>query len=409
MKMATVFLNAKGQYVVQFTGHLAKRETIYLGKVPKEFADEFSFRVEQILKANEYCTPPPPSAVQWMTGLSARFKKKLAEKGLRDEVTVNTIAQLCQFCIDRASVEDSTLQKYHDTKANLVAHFGEGRQIHRVTAGDADGFKDWLSKHGRRPNPGPLADTTVSKRIEQARAYFAIAVRHQWILTNPFEGVKCSYGHSKEREHYVSRELVETLMDKADPDLKLIIGLARYLGLRIPSELWFLEWNWIDWESGSITVLDWKNRRFPHKKWRHPPLFPEIRVLLEEAWERTPDAQDDPERAKYITPIRRHKQSATALRNRLERLCRKCRIHAWDKLWQNLRSTRETELVDEGYPIHVVCAWLGNSPTVAIRNYLQVTKEHHRRAIGGGCYDLQTLTKLAANGAAITSATSQKS
>jgi hypothetical protein len=32
--------------------------------------------------------------------------------------------------------------------------------------------------------------------------------------------------------------------------------------------------------------------------------------------------------------------------------------------FQNLRSTRETELA-EAYPIHVVIAWLGNSDNVA--------------------------------------------
>jgi len=34
------------------------------------------------------------------------------------------------------------------------------------------------------------------------------------------------------------------------------------------------------------------------------------------------------------------------------------------KLFQNLRSTRETELM-ETYPAHVVCAWIGNSEAVA--------------------------------------------
>ena len=50
------------------------------------------------------------------------------------------------------------------------------------------------------------------------------------------------------------------------------------------------------------------------------------------------------------------------------------------KPWQNLRSTRETELV-ETFPVHVAAAWLGNTEAVAQKHYLQVKGEHFKRAI----------------------------
>jgi hypothetical protein len=51
----------------------------------------------------------------------------------------------------------------------------------------------------------------------------------------------------------------------------------------------------------------------------------------------------------------------------------------WPKLFQNRRSTRETELAEE-YPIHVACDWIGNSEAVAAKNYLQTTDDHFDRA-----------------------------
>ncbi|OHB57221.1 MAG: hypothetical protein A2Y07_00115 [Planctomycetes bacterium GWF2_50_10] len=48
-------------------------------------------------------------------------------------------------------------------------------------------------------------------------------------------------------------------------------------------------------------------------------------------------------------------------------------------MFQNLRSTRETELA-ETWPEHVVCAWIGNSKAVARKHYLQVTEEYFDRA-----------------------------
>ena len=55
------------------------------------------------------------------------------------------------------------------------------------------------------------------------------------------------------------------------------------------------------------------------------------------------------------------------------------RQQPWSKLWQNLRSTRETELADQ-FPAHVAAAWIGNSVAVAVKHYLQVTDEHFNEA-----------------------------
>jgi len=54
-------------------------------------------------------------------------------------------------------------------------------------------------------------------------------------------------------------------------------------------------------------------------------------------------------------------------------------LEQWLKLWQNLRSTRKTELC-ASFPIHVVCEWIGNSEAVAKQHYLQVTEDHMARA-----------------------------
>lgn len=43
-------------------------------------------------------------------------------------------------------------------------------------------------------------------------------------------------------------------------------------------------------------------------------------------------------------------------------------------------TVRETELAAE-YPIHVVCAWLGNTAAIAARHYLTVREEDYARAV----------------------------
>ena len=55
-------------------------------------------------------------------------------------------------------------------------------------------------------------------------------------------------------------------------------------------------------------------------------------------------------------------------------------MQPWPKLFQNLRSPRETELADD-FPMHVVCQWIGNSQLIAAKHYLQVTDDHFTKAL----------------------------
>ena len=55
-------------------------------------------------------------------------------------------------------------------------------------------------------------------------------------------------------------------------------------------------------------------------------------------------------------------------------------LSPWPKLWQNMRASRETELVEQ-FPAHVVAAWVGHTVAVAEKHYLQVTEAHFEKAV----------------------------
>ena len=57
-------------------------------------------------------------------------------------------------------------------------------------------------------------------------------------------------------------------------------------------------------------------------------------------------------------------------------------MEPWERLFQNLERAERLSLADT-YPLHVVTAWLGNTPKVASEHYLQVTPEHFERALMG--------------------------
>jgi len=77
--------------------------------------------------------------------------------------------------------------------------------------------------------------------------------------------------------------------------------------------------------------------------------------------------------------IQRYRGADCNLRTQLFRIISRAGLSAWPRLFHNLRASRETELVRE-HPIHVVCAWIGNSERVARRHYLQVTDADFEKA-----------------------------
>jgi len=151
--------------------------------------------------------------------------------------------------------------------------------------------------------------------------------------------------------------------------------------MRCPNEVLSLKWTDIDWERGEITVTDNKLGHHPGKETRLCPLFPELKPYLDESFQLAKDGDV------YVVDEAMRKSALTKngwkncnLRTEMNRIIRKAGLVPWKKPFNNLRSTRETEL-NEVFPAHVVASWIGHSVKIAKDHYLQVTKEHHQRAL----------------------------
>ena len=184
---------------------------------------------------------------------------------------------------------------------------------------------------------------------------------------------------------FVSRETIERVIDAApDAQWRLLIALARYGGLRVPSEALGLRWEDIDWARDRFRVRSPKTEHHEHGAERWVPIFPELLPYLLDAREVAGPGS--------VWCVTRYRDATQNLRTQFERIIRRAGVEPWPRLWQNLRSSRQTEIAD-AFPAHVAGAWLGNSVAVAREHYLQVTDEHWERASGGA-------TKAAAKAAA---------
>jgi integrase len=252
--------------------------------------------------------------------------------------------------------------------SNLLQFSGEEKPLREVTKGDRDDFRRFLIEQG-------LAAATVARRCSLAKTFFRAAVRHEPIPRHPFEDVKGTVRGNQDRMRFITREVTQRIID-ACPDAEW--------RLLTPSESLSLRWADVDWEHDRVTVRSPKTEHLPGGESRVIPLFPELRPYLEEIWE-----QAEPGVEYVITRYREAAQRTPAggrncnLRTQFHRIIRRAGIDPWPKPWQNLRSSRETELAEES-PIQVACHWIGKSRPVAMEHYLQVTPEHFRRALLSG-------------------------
>jgi integrase len=364
--MATIGNDPNGRKRILFVAPDGKRKTVRLGKVSRRQAEAVKLRVEALNAALISRCPIDGDTAAWVAGIGDGLAKKLAAVGLIPERAAP--ARLGEFlesyAAGRTDVKRNTQLNYAASRGRLLAFFGADRPLRDITEGDADAWLCWLKQR--------YAQATASRAVRHARQFFRAAVRQRLIPSNPFADVKAGVQTNAARMFFVSREVAAKVLDACpDGEWRLIVVLCRYGGIRCPSELLPLRWQDVDWANDQFWVTSPKTEHHEGGAGRWVPIFPELRAHLEEAFERAEPG------AVYL--INRYRTAGVNLRTQLMRILRRAGLKPWPRLFQNLRSSRETELAAVE-PLHCVVAWLGNSARVAAAHYLQVTPADVKRA-----------------------------
>ena len=367
--MASISNDPNGRRRILFIGADGKRRSIRLGKVPVRHAESVKVKVEDLVSASITGHTPADETSRWLAGLDCELYEKLARVGLVKRREVTTLGAFTQSYIDgRVDIKPRTRINLEHARTYLLDCFNSNRALRDFTAGDAENFRLHLLRKG-------LSDNTARRAVGRARQFFRAAGRHGLISSNPFDGIAAAVRANPDRYYFVSRKEAEKVIDACpDAEWRLIFSLCRFGGLRCPSEVLSLRWSDVDWERNRVHTRSPKTEHLEGGANRIIPLFPELLPHLREVFE-----QAEPGTQHVIT---RYRNLNSNLRTQLERIIRRAGLEVWPKLFQNLRSTRETELAEE-FPIHVVCKWIGNSQPVAAQHYLQLTDEHFDRAVSG--------------------------
>ena len=368
--MASISTDGNGNRTIQFVAGDGKRRSIRLGKLPLKAVREIKTKVEALSGAGIAKISIDRETSEWLGSLDSVLYDKLAAVALvpkRAEAERTTLAPFIDaYLAGRAGIKGATLVAYRQTRRNLVAFFGEGKPLAEITPGDADDWRAYLIQQ-------ELAEATVRRRSGVARQFFRAAERRKLLVENPFADIKAGVKENPARMYFVGRDDSQRVLDACpDAQWRLIFALSRFGGLRCPSEHLGLRWGDIDWEHGRMLVLSPKTEHHEGHESRMVPIFPELRPYLEQVFDAAEPGTE------FV--ITRFRDATQNLRSQMLRIIQRAGLKPWPKLFQNLRSTRQTEL-EQRFPTYVVCNWMGNTQAVARKHYLQMTEAHYQQAL----------------------------
>lgn len=232
--MASIVKDPNGRKRLLFVDGEGNRKAIRLGKMSLPDAREVKSKIEAILSAQAAGRPLDARTAEWTAEISDSIAKKLAKVGLIPERETKPTATLEAFVeayiSRRTDVSPHTRRIWRQTKRKLTEYFGLDKPLSDVTKGDATDWRLSLVSCG-------LADASVRKHCGFAKHFFAQAVDHELIQSNPFAKLVSSPVGNDSRQQFVSRDMTAQVLNEApDAEWRLIIALSRYGGLRCPSE-----------------------------------------------------------------------------------------------------------------------------------------------------------------------------
>jgi integrase len=374
--MASVVNDPNGRKRILFVAPDESRKAIRLGKCDRKTAEGICRHVEALLASKIGCQPIPRDTAAWIAEIGMALKEKLIAVGLLEPVQRFTVDEFLTNWLaakKAAGHKPASLLAWGQTVNALRDQFG-GRWLTTLAYGDGEALRTAMQGRG-------LRSTTIHKRLGHARQMLDDAVRLGHLFANPWKHVRQRCGDPSERRAYVTIPDVQRVIDIC-PNVwwRTLVALARFGGLRVPSEAFSLSWRDIDWERSRLSVPSPKTEHLG-KAHRVIPLFPLLRPHLEEAFEQAPEGSI------YVFPDKWRERATREggwaganMRTTFGKIVRRAGIEPWSRLWHSLRASCESDLA-QSFPLATVTKWLGNTPSVALRHYIDPTETAYDRAL----------------------------
>jgi len=378
--MASISNDSNGNRTIQFVGADGKRRSIRLGKVNAKHAKAFKLKVETLASAIAAKLPLDTETATWLGNIGNDLAEKLAAVGLMPERQSRTLGEFLNAYLKRrkADSKPNTIKNIYRVIHDLTTFFGADAGLRSISVEKAEAFKAYYVEK-------ELAPATIYRQLKFAKMFFALAVQAKYISENPFANVRGQSYTPTKRQYYLTLDDTHRVLEVANPTWRTIIALSRFAGLRCPSEVLSLKWVDVNLVTGRMIVTSPKTEHLEGKGSRVVPIFPALKPYLEDAAVLAEPGEVYVVGGKTGATFRAsagENWKNSNLRTTFEKIIHRAGLVAWPKLFQNLRASCETDLMQH-HPIHVVTAWIGNTPIVAIKHYLQILDSDFAKAIQG--------------------------
>ena len=366
--MASIARDPNGRKRILFVGADGKRRPIRLGKVSMKEAAVFKIRVERLVSAAIIGHSPDDETSRWLSRLDDTMRKRLAAVGLATERQSLSLGEWLDKYVDgRTDLKHESQRKLSQTKDKLLGFFNRATPLRSIGPAAAADWQEWITKAG-------LAEATVKTHGGNARGIFEEAVRRKLIAENPSEYLR-SGSTATENERFVTADETEAVLGACPSvEWRLLFGLARLAGLRVPSETELLTWADVDWSRGRLHVRSPKTEHHRGHERRVVPIMPRLMELLQDRFD---EAEPGEERLFRIRP------AGGYTRKVFDRVVQEAGVEPWAGLFQTLRSSCEQQWAMT-FPQYAVSLWIGHSITVSGKHYNNfVPDELFDKAAGG--------------------------
>lgn len=360
------------------------RQTIFVAG-SRKVAETVRGHIEELLAARDAGLAPPAGTVAWCAALpdGSTIRSSLEKFGLvrrsdRNRALIGmTLVEAMKHVIALKSPtwgqDAKTGECWEQSRKWVEKYFGR-RLLVSITPSDVAQWRAWMGSP-KVPGGRPLKPTSSGSHVKKLKAVFAWAVGEGVIESNPAadEVVPCEVAENQ----YIELDDFNRVLDQVTSlEWRVLLLMARFCGLRVPSEIKSMEWSDITFagagERSSILVRSSKTAHIG-KGTRLCPLFPEVQADLRALF-------DDPKGSRrwVFGRLRDNSNPST----QLHRFCARAGVQPWDRPFVSLRASAATDLAAKGISEHLRTQWLGHTPKVALRHYLKQRDRDWDLALG---------------------------
>lgn len=343
-----------------------KKNSWTIRDITKSEADRFGYNLRLLISYNENSRKDeyPLEVRQWLDGLGPKILEELERRGLVKLAAARRplVGYMTEYFErhGRNGMADSTRAIWNRAVKRVAEFFGPKFELNQLTSTDGERFEAHLLTLKGRTGP-TWSRQTVAKMCGLFKQAVDAAVKEGLLPQNPLEfHGGTSAGANPERDRYIEvKDVLAVLNGLPSAEERLAIGLARFAGLRVPSELKHLKWS--DLIRNKDGAIDGIKVRTPktEKTGNHTKVVPvseDLAVLLKEA--------EAVSASKNMFPNVRFP-------NRLLRTaCKQTGTPAWPKLTHNLRASCLTDWVSEFDEV-LAAQWGGITVQVLLRHYIR--------------------------------------